>query len=227
MSDINQQPTILVTGANRGVGLGLAKTYHSRGYKVILAVRDLTKAPKLEGAIVVKIDSASTTDAKAAVEELKTKYGIEKLDIVIANAGISAHYALMKELDIAQFQEHYLINAQGPVVLFQAVYPLLKEGSKFIIVSTTGASNGVVHYPNVGTYGASKSAVTYLSRQIHFEEPHITSFAFNPGWLDTEMGKYGAASFGMNETPEKLEVTLRKSHTPDPEFLTIWIIPRN
>ncbi|WRT63678.1 uncharacterized protein IL334_000601 [Kwoniella shivajii] len=202
---MSTQRTILITGGNRGIGLSLARSFHAQGFKVIVGVREISKAPQLDGVIAVKIDSASETDARDAVEELKSKYDIETLDVVIANAGMGSHYAPMKDIDLAEFRDHYRVNTQGPLVLFQAVYPLLKEGSKFIIISSALGSIGLDHDPNVGVYGSSKAAVGYLGRQIHFEEPHLISFFIDPGWLDTAMGQYVADQFGVAKPPMKVE----------------------
>ncbi|WRT64829.1 uncharacterized protein IL334_001765 [Kwoniella shivajii] len=202
------QKTVLITGANRGIGFGFAQDYANKGYKVIATVRDLSRAPKIPGVITVKIDASNDTDPYTAVEELKTKHGIEKLDIVIANAGISEHYALVRDIDLDQFDQHHKVNARAPLILFKAIYPLLEQGSKFVVISTFPSQNGVDHFPNFGAYGASKATVNYITRQIHFEEPSLTAFFISPGWLDTDMGNAGAAANGLDAPPEKLSVTL-------------------
>ncbi|WVW83199.1 hypothetical protein I302_105217 [Kwoniella bestiolae CBS 10118] len=195
-----EQKTILITGANRGL----------KGYKVIAAVRDLSKIPAIDGlAAVVKIDSKESDDPANAIEELKAK-GINHLDIVVANAGISANHQLMRDADINSFDDHVAVNARAPLLLFKAVYPLLDKegGSKFIVISTGMSQNSVEHFPNFGVYGSSKAAVNYLTRQIHFEEPKLTSFLISPGWLDTDMGLAGAAAAGLSEPPEKMSVVI-------------------
>ncbi|WWD07754.1 hypothetical protein V865_005857 [Kwoniella europaea PYCC6329] len=204
----NDQKTVLITGASRGVGLAFVEAFAKKGYKVIAAVRDLSKAPTVEGlAAVVKIDSNNDSDAVNAIEELKKK-GIDSLDIVIANAGISSNYDLLREANLDSFDDHHQVNARAPLVLYKAVYPLLKkEGSKFIVISTGMSQNGPQHYPHFGVYGSSKATVNYITRQIHFEEPHLTAFMISPGWLDTDMGNAGAAAAGMSEPPEKLSVS--------------------
>ncbi|WVF69933.1 hypothetical protein IAT40_004717 [Kwoniella sp. CBS 6097] len=203
------QKTILITGANRGIGLALTETYHKKGYRVIAAVRDVSKAPKLDGVIVVKIDSASVTDPKEAVEQLRTQHGITHIDIVVANAGISSHYKAVKDVDLDAFEEHHIINVRGPLALFQAFYPLLNEsGDKFIVISSLVAATTPDHFPNFTAYSSSKATVNYISRSIHFEEPNLISFTINPGWLDTDMGFAGAKANGLDAPPQKLADTL-------------------
>ena len=75
--------------------------------------------------IVLKIHSASKTDAKAAVEELKIKYGISKLNVVIANAGILRSFTTVLDSSSEEFNELFTVNTLGPVLLFRATWPLL------------------------------------------------------------------------------------------------------
>lgn len=84
-------PAILISGANRGLGLGLAKGYAKRdGNTVILAVRTPSSCPDIETGkgskvIVVKLDAGVAEDAKKAVEEVR-KQGVDKLDVVCLRA---------------------------------------------------------------------------------------------------------------------------------------------
>ncbi|WVQ69173.1 hypothetical protein V866_007415 [Kwoniella sp. B9012] len=203
------EKTVLITGANRGIGRGLTESFVKKGYKVIAAVRDLSKAPSIEGlTAVVKIDANEESDPAKAIEELKTK-GIHRLDIVIANAGIGQNSQPVREASLESYDEHHRVNARSVLVLFQQAYPLLKkEGSKFIVISTGISQNGFQHFPNTGVYGSSKAAVNFITRQIHFEEPHLTTFMISPGWVDTDMGNRGAKAAGLSEPPEKLSVSL-------------------
>ncbi|WVQ81960.1 hypothetical protein IAT38_004087 [Cryptococcus sp. DSM 104549] len=200
---------VLITGANRGVGLGLTKVYLAKGYTVVAAVRNPATFPALEGKVIpVKIESVSYTDAAEAVEELKTKHNITRLDIVIANAGISQDWAGLKTIKPTILDQHYEVNVRGPLVLYQAAYPLLKEGAKFVVISSALGSNSLgpeFRGHGGGVYGATKAAVNYLVRDIQFEEPQLTAFTIHPGFVDTDMGKVGAAHFGIERAPQSVE----------------------
>ncbi|WVQ81964.1 hypothetical protein IAT38_004091 [Cryptococcus sp. DSM 104549] len=198
--------TVLITGANRGIGLGIAKIYLAKGWTVVAAVRDPSKLPQLEGNVIpVKIEAISLTDAKEAVEELKTKHNITHLDLVIANAGISQDFDAIKTIDLDVLEQHHAVNVRGPVVLFQAVAPLLQEGGKFVVISSSLGSNSIQHLPAFGVYGASKAAVNYLVRSIHFEEPTLTAFTVHPGMVATDMGNAAAARFGLPSAPQTVD----------------------
>lgn len=149
--------------------------------------------------VIVKYDSLSLESAKEAVEEMKSKYDIDYLDLVIANAGISKNYQSVLETPIKEITDHFEVNTLGPVVLFQAVYPLLKASTgtpKFVALSTIFASiEDQSKYPfPYCAYGASKTATNFYLRKIHFEHPELIAFVINPGWVQTEMGNHGAAT---------------------------------
>ena len=187
--------TYLITGANRGIGLGLTTALLKRpDTTVIAAVRNpssatsLSQVPAASGSkvIVVKIDSQALEDPANAIAELQSKHGITKLDTVIANAGISSIYEPAATTPIAETQQHVEVNFIGPLVLFQAVLPLLEKGTnpKFVGISTGIASIADMAkwapIP-VTAYGASKAALNYFLRKAHFENEKLTIYALSPG----------------------------------------------
>lgn len=191
--------TYLITGANRGIGLGLVTSYLARSNSTVVAgVRDpehatskaLEDLPKGAGSslIVVKIDSLSETDADEAVAELQSKYNITALDVVIANAGVAKVYPEVHNARSEDMIEHYRINVIAIPILLRAVLPLLKQSTrnaKFITIGSTAGTIGAmekVPIPN-SAYGPSKAALSWISRKIHFENPDIVSFNVHPGWV--------------------------------------------
>ena len=193
--------TYLVTGANRGIGLGLVTTYLARpNSTIVAAVRDpnhatskaLADLPKGAGSnlIVVKIDSLSETDADQAIAELQSKYNITALDVVVANAGVASVYPAVHEAQAKDMIEHYRINVVAVPILLRAVLPLLKQstqGAKFVTIGSVAGTIGdmeKVAVPNAA-YGPSKAAVSWISRKIHFENPDLISFNVHPGWVCT------------------------------------------
>lgn len=165
---------------------------------VFAGARDLTQVVELEALAkefpqklhIVKLISADETSNKAAVEEIRTKTG--RLDVVIANAGIAkAMHLLALETPGQAMRDHFEVNVIGPLVLFQASYPLLKASNpapKFVVISSRVGSI-TIGSALVGAvpYGASKSAVNYLCRKLHFENDGIIVFPICPGPVDTDM----------------------------------------
>ncbi|PGH05488.1 hypothetical protein AJ79_06795 [Helicocarpus griseus UAMH5409] len=186
----------LITGANRGIGRGLVERYLScSSTTVIAAVRNvdhpttkslaaLSKADSSE-LIVLKIDSNSETDAEHATRRLVTEFGISHLDVVIGNAGICKAYTSVACSTTAAMNEHFAINALGPLILFQAVHQLLRKSKngKFVAISSLAASVGKMEIVPVYhvVYGVSKGALNHITRRVHFEHPALTVFSIDPG----------------------------------------------
>ncbi|WVQ83393.1 hypothetical protein IAT38_005534 [Cryptococcus sp. DSM 104549] len=199
--------SILITGANRGVGLTLSKLFLEQGWTVIAAARDVSKLSQQENQINVKIDSSSATDAEEAAKDLKTKHGITQIDIVLANAGIAGAYSFAKDTSTEDFDDLYAVNVRGPFVLYKAFYPFLQEGSTFAAISSGLGSISRQHYPKMAAYGMTKVSLNYLTRSIHFEEPKLKAFTIHPGFLDTDMGNKGAGLIGLDGPPQKVAET--------------------
>ncbi|KAF7967622.1 hypothetical protein HWV62_33637 [Athelia sp. TMB] len=204
--------TYLITGANRGLGLGLAEAFLARpNVTVIAAVRNpsssesvasLKALPVGAGSklIFVKIDSLSETDAAAAVKQLQTEHGISALDVVIANSGIANQMGPAIVTPIDEVRAHFEVNAVGPLVLFQATAALLEaaQGKFFVMSSAMGSVGDMELMPAPNTaYGSSKAAVNFITRKIHFEHPKITAVALTPGWVQTDMGNGAADILGV------------------------------
>ncbi|MCJ1310430.1 hypothetical protein MMC25_004094 [Agyrium rufum] len=213
--------TCLVTGASRGIGRALLATYLSKPYTTAIAgVRNPTSAKSLsslptgEGSslIIVKIDSESTDDALKAVETLKSEHGIQKVDLVIANAGIAESLDPVADISAEVLLKHVTVNAIGPMLLYQATNPLLEAASqpKFVLIgSPMGSIAGMERRPRpMGAYGASKAMAHYLVRKMHFENPKLTAFAVDPGFVQTESGNKAAKMFGMQEAPFKIQTSV-------------------
>jgi norsolorinic acid ketoreductase len=142
--------------------------------------------------ILVKIDSVSETDALAAVNILTSEHEITKLDVVIANAGISNYFGKATITPVEQMLEHFKINSVAPLLLFQATAPLINAATnaKFVTISSGAGSIGGMEKLRIENtaYGTSKAALNFVTRKIHFENPNLIAFPINPGWLQTEAG---------------------------------------
>ena len=210
--------TYLITGANRGIGKALLEVYLSRpNHAVIAAVRDVASSTKTLSAlpvgvgsklIVVKVDSKVDTDPSAAVAELKSK-GITKVDVLISNAGYMGPVTPLLETSTDVIRESFEVNTIGPFNLIKAFKPLLEASSapKFLVLTSTIGSFGELPNYQVPffSYGVSKAAANYLVAKLKYEVPSITAQAFNPGWLQTDMGTGAAKGVGMADAPMSIE----------------------
>ncbi|KAL2689149.1 hypothetical protein Neosp_003201 [[Neocosmospora] mangrovei] len=196
--------TYLITGANRGLGEGFVASLLKRpNVNVVAAARDpaaagiaLDDLPKGKGSrlIIVRLDSKLDTDPSEVALRLQKDFGITSIDVVIANAGV--YYAAKRTLDndLSAFRDHFNINTTGVVALLQGLAPLLKASEtgnpKFVALSSTlgshSAQEGLAGL-TIGPYGASKAALNWIIQKVHFEEPWLTTFVVNPGYVMTDM----------------------------------------
>ena len=185
-----------------GLGRGLLELYLARpNSTVIAAVRDpdsgssqslhSLRKPPSSRLIIVKIDSASATDADEAIDILKSQHSINALDVVIANAGIANALPYAHEAKAEDMLEHYSVNVIGTVTLFRAVRPLLLQNcskgkiTKFITMSSGAGSierQTIINLPN-SAYGTSKAALNYITMKIHMEnkDEGLIAFPMDPG----------------------------------------------
>ena len=197
----------LVTGANRGIGYEMVKILAQRPDTIIFAgVRNPAKANALQTLAsrnpnlhVLQLESTSYTDAQSAANTIRKVSG--GLDVVIANAGIAQNFHKVLDVTPASVAEHFNVNTLGPLVLFQAVYPLLLERNtrKFITISTIAGAigEGMIPIPDVA-YGTSKVALNFVTKRIHIEhkDQGIIAFPLHPGAVRTDMGLEAADTFG-------------------------------
>ncbi|KAF2027445.1 aflatoxin biosynthesis ketoreductase nor-1 [Setomelanomma holmii] len=233
--------TYLVTGANRGIGKGFIQALLQRpNSTVIAAVRDIAKAtpilnelPKATSSklIIIKLDFSIESDPKDAIAKLQSGHNITSLDVVIANAGIAHSGTKVVDSSADAIRDHFNINTIGPVLLFQAVKPLLqasKTGNPIFLAISTGLGSlaaqealSAFPYP-YGPYGVSKAALNYLVRRIHIEETWLTAYVTHPGLVKTDMAPFlndpsiDVASLGgaieVEESVEGILKTLGKAN---------------
>jgi len=206
----------LISGANRGIGLGLAEAFLSQGHTVYAGARDPSKAEKLNELaatsngrlVIVKLDSGSVQDVQNAAKVIEKKTG--SLDVVIANAGISDYYGPLATAPLDQFTRHYEVNVLGPVILFQGLRQVLLKSSdpKFVAISSAAGSIGQVLPLQDTPYSSSKAALNLVIQKMAREDPSLTAISMSPGWVQTEMGNFGATSNGLKEAPVKLPDSL-------------------
>lgn len=197
----------------------LARPNHT----VIAAVRKLDTTLKdvtpAEGSklVLVKIENESASDPAAAVEQLKAA-GITHLDVVIANAGICpvSAYKKFENTTMEEMRHLFDVNFFSFIPLFQAVHPLLKatadskgEGQAKLLVVSSNAAQIVdmekAAFVMLGPYGSTKAALNYVVRRVHFENPWLTAWVMNPGFVQSENGNSTAEYFGMKEAPHTID----------------------
>jgi NAD(P)-dependent dehydrogenase (short-subunit alcohol dehydrogenase family) len=191
--------TVLVTGANRGIGLELTRIYTGRGDNVFAACREPAKATTLQstGARLFPFDAAGPV--APLIFEVATN--TSSLDLLINNAGIYSGKGdrwpePLGELNADDAALVFRVNAITPILLAQGVLDLLRSGSRPKVVSITSGYGSVSsndgHFPY--HYSASKAALNQYMRSFGWaaERWGIATAVINPGWVSTDMGGPGA-----------------------------------
>jgi len=177
--------TVLVTGANRGIGLQLCRQYAQRGDTVVAACRE----PSSELAeLGVRVIEGINVGNGAAVEELRKALGDLQIDILVNNAGILLRDSF-GDIDYDALMEQYRVNTLGPLRVTEALADNLQSGSKVAIVSSRVGS--IDDNSSGGNYGyrASKAAVNMIGTNLKHEllPKGIAVALLHPGLVATDM----------------------------------------
>jgi NAD(P)-dependent dehydrogenase (short-subunit alcohol dehydrogenase family) len=191
---------ILVTGANRGIGLEFVRQYAAEGAEVLACARDPAAADELASLAqasggrvrVLKLDVADA----GAIRALGGELAGEALDVVINNAGISGPRPQSAEaIDPEGWVGAFRVNTMAPLLIAQALHENLKRGGEKKLVAITSqlgsiANNSGGQYAYRSSKAALNDAMKGLSRDWAGEG--ILVGIFHPGWVQTDMGGRGA-----------------------------------
>lgn len=188
-------PTVLVTGAGRGLGLEFARQYAADGWRVIATVRDVKKAKDL-GALGSKVEAHSldVTDLKA-VAALGRELARDSIDVAIANAGVSlARNMTPGAIDEAAWIETLKVNTFAPLALAGAVLGSVErsEGKRLIAITSRLGSIGANDAGGQYAYRSSKAALNAAWRSLALDHRGVIAVVLHPGWVKTDMGGAGA-----------------------------------
>ncbi len=190
-----QGKVILLTGANRGIGLATAHELGKRGAKVVAGVRDPKRMPPIEGVSVLELDTGDVESCRAFVERAEKEQG--RIDGLINNAAIlvdgNTPALALAEADLRRVIE---VNLIGPFRLCQLVVPgMLKRGYGRIVNISSGLGAIGDMGGGYASYRMTKLALNGFSRILAAELGHESNVKVNsisPGWVRTEMGGAGA-----------------------------------
>jgi len=200
---ILQMTTWLVTGASRGLGLGLVKEIlgASKQNIVFAACRDPSNAKQLtdlasasdtKNLYIVKLnvtDEKSIEEASKEVGAILTQKGLP-LDYLINNAGVTSGNDSPLSLKAENFVKTLLTNAVAPIIVSQQFMPLLEKSKRPVLMNMTSSLGSIEMADSTyqTSYCASKSALNMLTRKLATEKRNVIAFVMDPGWVRTDLG---------------------------------------
>jgi NAD(P)-dependent dehydrogenase (short-subunit alcohol dehydrogenase family) len=177
--------TVVVTGANRGIGLELVRQYRDRGDEVFAACRKRSKG--LEKLDVEVVEGVEVTDDKAVAKLVKA-VGKREVDVLVNCAGVLSDESL-GDLDFDRIRQQFEVNSLGPLRVTAALRPKLAEGSRVAII--TSRMGSIDDNTSGGRYGyrMSKAAVNMAGRSLahDLKDAGIAVAILHPGFVRTDM----------------------------------------
>jgi len=189
--------TVLITGANRGLGLEFSRQYADSGWKVLACCRNPESAQELNALAAqyanIRVLALDVSDFQQ-IDTLASRLADQPIDILLSNAGIYGDSADtgFGALDYRQWSRTLLINAQAPVKLAEAFLPHLLRGKQRLIVPVTSLMGSMGDNRGGGSlmYRSSKAALNAAMKtlSIDLKPQGVGVLILHPGWVKTDMG---------------------------------------
>ncbi|MDX2056072.1 MAG: SDR family oxidoreductase [Polyangiaceae bacterium] len=188
-------PNVLITGANRGLGLSLSELYLEEGFHVFAGYRT---GPEAFNALLqkwsrtlhpVQLEVTRADSVKRAVATVRSL--TQSLDILINNAAVLGDTgAPLENVDLALVTRVFETNAVGPLRAVQAFLPLLRAGEHKVIanISSEAGSISTCKRDRMFDYCMSKAALNMESMLLRNYLTDFLVVAIHPGWMRTDMG---------------------------------------
>jgi NAD(P)-dependent dehydrogenase (short-subunit alcohol dehydrogenase family) len=242
---MQNKPVALVTGANQGIGLQIAKDLVTHGFTVLVGSRNLERgevAAKEVGpdARALQLDVTDQASIAAAAERVRNEFG--RLDVLVQNAAISntkklpaqsveeyAKTTRPSNVSLDEMRAVWETNVFGVLAVYQAMLPLLREtpGARIVNVSsgvgslTRNSDPAFPHRPIFGpVYPASKTALNAitLAMAIELEPEGIKVNAVSPGFTKTNLNNYAGTETVEEGAREAVRVALLGPDGPTGTF---------
>ena len=184
--------TVFITGANRGIGLALARNFTDAGFNVIGTARKPEQATDLKetGARVEQLD---VTD-QASVDAMAQRMAGIPIDILINNAGIKGDDSKnMTSLDVENMEWVLNVNTLGPVRVMKALFPNVQSGERKMVVNISSTMGSIERntWGCCAGYRASKTALNSINKTfaVDFGKQGVTFVVMHPGYVQTDMNE--------------------------------------
>ena len=219
----------LVTGAARGIGLGIAAWLIAEGWQVVLTDLDRVRGAKVakvlgDNAWFVGMDVADENQVTVGVAEVLGQFG--RLDALVCNAAIAdPHNTTLESLSLAHWNRVLAVNLSGPMLLAKHCAPYLRAHCG-AIVNLTSTRAGQSE-PDTEAYAASKGGLLALTHALAMSlGPEIRVNAVSPGWIDARDPSLRRAE-PLSEADHAQHPAGRVGTVEDVAAMVAWLLSRN
>ncbi len=191
------QKTVLITGANRGLGLEFSRQYAESGWRVIAACRKPAQAHELIALAElypdVQIEALEVADF-AQIDALSARLAEDTIDVLLNNAGVygdSAQHGF-GNLDYQAWAQTLAVNTLAPVKMAEAFLPQLERSQKKLLVAVSSLMGSMADNTSGGSllYRSSKAGLNAAMKSLALDlrAKSIGVLILHPGWVRTDMG---------------------------------------
>ena len=188
--------TILITGANRGIGLELTEQFAADGWTVLACCRNPAAAEALQALgsryPAIEVHALEVTDY-AQMSSLSAQLRDRSIDILLSNAGIyGPRGANFGDVEAAAWREVFEVNSIAPMMLVQAFVDQVAGSPQKLVAVISSKMGSIADNGSGGSYiyRSSKTAVNLVVRNLSIDLAGrgISALSLHPGWVQTEMG---------------------------------------
>ena len=211
MTSAAAPPTVLITGANRGIGLEYARQFAAKGYNVVGTVRDPADAKELSE-VADRVELLDVVDATSVAALARRLDGVP-IDILVNNAGmLDRKDVTVDKVDFAIMEQTLAVNTLGPLRVTQVLMPNLRAGKRRIIVNMSSELGSIEHSNGRWyAYRTSKAALNQITKTMSVElaPEGFVCVVLHPGWVRTDMGG-ATATYSPHESVAGLVAVIEK-----------------
>ena len=226
---INSMPTVLVTGANRGLGLEFARQYTKLGWDIIACTRKPNAPELLElNQSLLQICELDVID-HPAIDALAAKLSEVTVDVLVNNAGTTGpkgapecmEYSGVDNTDYDIWREVFEVNLLGAFKVATAFQPHLSRAERGVLLNMSSDLGSIAQNTmgNMYSYRSSKSALNMLTKGFSIDWKDIICVSMAPGWCRTELGGPGAEIEPADSVAEQIKAIAKLSQEQSGSFI--------
>jgi len=215
----------VVTGGNKGIGLGVAKAYAREGASIVITGRDEKTLQEAAedigpGTLAIKSDASKISDIENAMNVIRERFGT--IDALFVNAG-AGRFTPLEQVTEASFDDTFNVNVKGVLFTVQKALPIMRSGSAVVL---NASINGHMAMPNTTVYAASKAAVISLAKTLSIElvERGIRVNSISPGPIVSTFLSRELSAEELQQTKDWIISQVPMKRFGDPEDIAAAVL---